>query len=161
MRIPHLIVLLGLIALCVGCSSYTLRGTIVDGHDPAIGISQPTVMIVDADDPRLDTGGLASSTVRVTLDPDAMNPADAGTATTDSAGRFAMPIGGGAGFLLYDIRVLARRAGHLTADQIMPLPRGNKRLLIVLPQGEDQWEEPTDFVDETLEMGKPYMEGGR
>jgi hypothetical protein len=147
--------------LLSGCASYALRGTVVDGRDRAVAISEPSILVVPADDPRLQTDGLASAAVSVTLDPEALRPINAGTTTTDSFGRFELPIEHGAGMLLYDAYVLAQRPGHQSADAFMPLPKKNQRLLIVLPKGEDTWQRPTDFVEETLEMGKPYMEGGQ
>ncbi len=156
--------LLPLILVCVsftGCAPYALRGTVVDGRDRSIAMSVPMIMVVPADDPRLEVEGLASAAVSVTLDPEALRPINAGTTTSDSRGRFELRIDQGAGFLMYDAYVLAQRPGHVSADLFIPLPKKNQRLLIVLPAGKDTWQKPTDFVEETLEMGKPYMEGGR
>jgi len=147
--------------LLTGCASYALRGTVVDGRDQAVAIRKPTILLVPADDPRLQTEGLASAAVSVTLDPEALRPINAGTTTTDSLGRFELPIEHGAGVLLYDAYILAQRPGHQSADAFMPLPKNHQRLLIILPEGKDTYQRPTDFVEETLEMGKPYMEGGR
>jgi hypothetical protein len=162
MRAMRLAVLSLVFAVMVGCGGgYQLRGTVVDGSDPSVRMSLPAVMVVRADDPRLSSPGVASATVALTLDPQSMKPIEAGSTASGGDGRFALPVGHGAGFLEYQAQVLVRRAGHQTAIGTIPLPRGNQRLLVILPSGKDTWRKPVDFVDETFEMGRPYMEGGR
>lgn len=151
-----------LAATCLaGCSGYQLRGLVVDGYDPAIGIDRPAVLIVAPDDPRLTRPGIPGATLALTLDPDTMRPISAGTTATDSRGRFSLPVGHGAGLLMYSARIVIRRDGHQTAQTHMPLPPAGRRLLIILPPGTDTFKPATDFVDETLEMSRPYLEGHR
>jgi len=153
--------LLCIVLLLPACRGYQLRGTVVDGYHPSISMTTPGIFVVNANDPRLDTPGLPGATVSLMLDPNDLNAKDAGDAATDASGKFALPVGHGAGVLMYDAMIIAQRPDHVTAQTITALPGANKRLLIVLPPGIDNYKPRTDFVDETMEMGKPYLEGGR
>lgn len=140
--------------LLTGCSGYQLRGKVVDG---------PTsmVMVVDEHDPRLNQAGLEGASVEVTVDPRSLGRKRLPAVTSEGDGSFAVPIGEvGAGFLQYDVRVLARLAGRQSAEDEMALPGGDKRLLIILAPGQDTYQ-PTggadDFLNETLEMSRPYL----
>jgi len=153
--------LLCLVLLLPACGGYQLRGTVVDGYHPSVSMKTPGIFVVNANDPRLDTPGLPGATLSLMLDPNSLNAKDIGDAATGPDGKFAMPVGHGAGVLMYDAMIIAQRPDHITATSITRLPGGNKRLLIVLPPGVDNYKPRTDFVDEIMEMGKPYMEGGR
>ena len=150
-----------LVVVLAGCRSYQLQGTVVNGMSEPVRMGKPAIVVVNKDDPRLQAEGLPSASVSVTLDPDSMRPKPVGTAMTDSRGRFSLPIGEGAGFLIYETHIVAQRGDHHTAETIIGLPNANQRLLIVLPPGKDTWKPSVDFVDETMRMSEPYMEGGR
>ena len=75
------------------------------------------------------------------------------TTQTDSNGNFAVPTSvPGAGMLEYQVSVIARARGHQSFEQIMPMPGGSKRLLIILVPGKDQYQPTRDVLRETLKM---------
>jgi len=116
----------------VGCESYALRGAVVEGQ-------MPGVYIVRADDARLEQVGLANAVVEPTLDPDSMRPKQLSNALTDDRGRFELPVTEfGAGILEYELGLLVRHEGFKSVWQKMPMPPGNRRLLVVMAPGEDR-----------------------
>ncbi len=127
-----------------GCGSYTLKGRVVAGEVSYIAV-------VDGDDPML-TGGVGVAGARVTLetDPERLNRKVVGTAVSAADGSIEVPfdeIGGG--FLEYDAGVRVSRAGYQSAELYFELPKGSKRLLIVLAPGRDvagsRKEDPYDL----------------
>ena len=126
-RVAAVLLLAGL----VGCSSYAMQGRVVRGDSSS-------VEVVSKDDPRLDAPPLGRATLEAVLDPRHLNRRRLPVVTSDDTGRFAVPIDAtGAGFLDYDVRVLARREDHTPAEAIVPLPGSNKRVLVTLAPGED------------------------
>ena len=117
--------------LLVGCESYSLRGHVIRGE-----ISY--IEIVDADDERLESPGLTATRVGVHLDPGRLNRKFLGSTVSDANGDFSLPIDEvGAGFLEYDISVVAYRDGYFGAEQFFVMPSSNKRVLIILGPGND------------------------
>tara|TARA_R110002111_G_scaffold13009_5_gene37507 strand:- start:303 stop:788 length:486 start_codon:yes stop_codon:yes gene_type:complete len=151
-----LTIMLGLTIASVltGCSPYRLQGVVIEG---AVSHMQ----IVEKDDPRLTQGnGMPMASIEVSLDPDRLSRKDLQRALSDIDGTFSVPVDEpGAGFLEYDARVIVRRTGYNTATQDIRLPGPDQRLLVTLVNGEDTYKpEPQDLMDETLEMGEPYMQ---
>lgn len=145
---------LTLTATLTGCSPYQLQGIVIEG-------AASNMQIVEKDDPRLTRGnGIPMGSIEVTLDPDRLSRKDLQRALSNIDGTFAVPVDEpGAGFLEYDARVIVRRAGYNTATQDIRLPGPDQRLLVTLVNGEDTYKpEPPDLMDETLEMGEPYMQ---
>ena len=147
----------GLVGLSGCTSDYHLQGRVISG-------ATSQVLIVPADDPRLTSSdrSAAGAVVSVTIDPDTIRPKRLPEVTADAEGFFAVPISEtGAGFLLYEARVVGQRSGHRSADAVVPVPGSSKRVLVVLPRGRDarQPGEPRDLLRETLEEGRPYLEG--
>ncbi len=143
-----------LISGLTGCSSYQMRGVVIEG-------AVSTMTVVDQDDPRLTQGyGMPMASIEVTLDPDRLARKVLQRALSDIDGTFAVPVEEpGAGYLEYDIRVVVRRSGYNTATQDIRLPGPKQRLLVTLVGGEDNYKpEPPGLMDETLEMGEPYMQ---
>jgi hypothetical protein len=144
-------VLLG--ALASGCSSYQLRGTVVEGPTSAIAV-------VNKDDPRLGQPGVGGVVVSAVIDPQQLSRKSAGSTVSDANGQFALPIGElGAGLLEYEVQVVARSDQYQSAVSIFPLPGAGKRLLVILAVGREGQSAPRgDFLEETLKMGEPYMQ---
>ncbi len=126
-----------------GCSPYALQGRVVSG-DVSIA------MIVDADDPRLDGDGVPSVSLRLESDPGQLRGKVIGTAVSGADGEIAIPVGEvGAGFLEYDVGVVARRPGYLTARGFFRLPPDRRRLLVIMTPGRDPEaeREPEDLME--------------
>ena len=141
-----------LVAAIAGCKTYQLAGKVVAG--PA-----STVQVVDRDDPRLDQPGIDGALIEVMIDPDTLSRKPGGTTTTSGDGGFQLPITeGGAGFLQYDVRLIARLTGFTPAVETFRLPAGRKRLLITLAPGKNNYLPPkNDLLEETMEMSRPYL----
>ena len=132
MRLLSAIALVGLVVGVAGCGSYTLKGRVVAGDVSYIAV-------VDADDPMLTEGvGVAGARVTLETDPQRLNRKVVGTAVSGPDGFLEVPfdeIGGG--FLEYDAGVRVRRSGYQSAEMYFDLPKGSKRLLVVLAPGRD------------------------
>jgi len=141
------------LAVSTGCAPYALRGVVVPGDTPSVQWVVP-------DDARLSAPGLASARVTVWLDPDRLSPEKIGEATTDGAGRFALPIhASGAGVLMMDVEVRGQRPpDHGSATGKLQLPRRGRRLLITLKPGPDHDPRPAgNLLDQTLRDAEPFL----
>lgn len=146
--------LLLLVIVLTGCESYQMRGVVIEG-------AVSSMVVVDQDDPRLTRGfGMPMAAIEVSLDPDRLSRKSLPRALSEVDGTFAVPVDEpGAGFLEYDVRVVVRRNGYNTATADIRLPGPKQRLLVTLVGGEDTYQpEPPDLMEETLEMGEPYMQ---
>ena len=152
-------VLLACSVLLMGCGGgYMLRGKVVEGP-----IAQ--VQVVDAEDPRFveadrSAGG---AVVWVVFEPNnGIDRERLGRFVTDGEGRFEIPIDAmGAGLLMYEVEVTARRAGHQGALGVVPLPGRGGRVLVTLPRGADTLRREEDLLDRTLRDAEPYLDGRR
>jgi len=149
-------------ACCVlfpGCGGgYQLRGKVVEGP-----IAQ--VQVVDADDPRFlepdrSAGG---AVVWAVFEPNnGIDRERLGRFVTDGDGVFAIPLDApGAGLLMYEVQLTARRSGHQGALGTIDVPGRGKRVLITLPHGVDTLRVEEDLVGETLRDAEPYLDGRR
>lgn len=118
-------------ALASGCETYQLRGRVATGDATYI-------TLVDADDPRLQTGdAIAGVVLRLQTDPGKLNRAFVGQGVTNGQGEFEIPVDEvGAGFLEYDVGIDARRPGFESAESFFRLPPSGKRVLVVLRPGK-------------------------
>lgn len=135
-----------------GCSSYQLRGKVVEGP-------VSSVQVLEKDDERFRQPGLAGAQVAVTVDPGRLNRTSFGPAAADEDGRFALPVDKtGAGLLEYDAQVIGQLQGYQAAEQTLRLPSQSKRVLITLAPGSDsaRREEP-NLLDETIRLSEPYL----
>ena len=141
-----------LLLVLSGCAGYTLDGKVVAG--PVSSIS-----IVDRDDPRFLEPGLRGVTLEAMIDPDQLSREHGGSAYSDGSGEFSMPISQfGAGFLEYDVRLVAQATGYKPASKTFPLPADGRRLLITLEAGEGRYLPPKgDILQDTMEKSKPYL----
>ena len=152
--IPTCVLLLVAALLLGGCASYKLRGKVIEGTTPG-------VFVVDQDNERLQTSGVPGAVVALTLDPGRLNAKRVGSDISDMNGTFAVPVGEfGAGVLEYNVRLDARLEDHEPASETLMLPGGDKRVLIVLAPGDGSGKAPKNetFLEETMRMGKPYMD---
>ena len=114
-----------------GCESYSMRGHVIRGD-----VSY--VEIVEADDTRLEGRGLGGVRVGAHLDPGRLNRKFLGSTVTGADGSFELPVDEiGAGFLEYDISVVAYKKGYMGAEQFFRMPPASKRLLVILAPGDD------------------------
>jgi len=142
-----------LILFAGGCQSYALRGRVVEG-------TRSQVLVVDADDPRLAgpgaPAGIGGASVSFMLDPERAGHKSLGGSFTDADGSFQYPVDEvGAGFLEYGLGVTARAAGKSPAQDSMPMPAGDKRLLIMLAPGRDNLPRESDNPMNDIERYMP------
>ncbi|MEM1213422.1 MAG: hypothetical protein AAGI68_14135 [Planctomycetota bacterium] len=140
-----------------GCGGYVLKGRVVEGPGPA-------VMVVGAGDERYEMSDSSGSgaEVLVTVDPFSIRPNRMRPVVADGSGYFEVPIREqGAGFLEYEIRMIVKRAGYRSADETLDLPASGRRLLVVLPRGQDRVEpkRERDVLRDALEESGPYLRG--
>jgi len=120
------------------CSSYTLRGKVIEGD-----VSY--VAVVDREDARLEGDGVAGAVVTLQSDPDKLSREMVGEAVTDGEGNFSIPIRKvGAGFLIYDVGLEARAKGYTGASHVFRLPPGGRRVLVMLEAGPNALPERDD-----------------
>lgn len=142
------------IALCLtGCQSYALRGRVIEG-------ARSQVWVVDADDPRLAgpgaPAGIGGASIGFMLDPDKAGHKSLGGSFSDADGSFRYPVDEiGAGFLEYGLGVTARAAGKSPAQDSMPMPADDKRLLIMLAPGRDNLPRESDNPMNDIERYMP------
>ena len=144
--------LLGLVIALTGCAPYSLDGKVISG-------AMPMVMLVGADDPRLQQPGISGAFIDAMIDPDKLSREHGGSTLTDGSGAFSMPIDqAGAGFLIYDVRVVAQATGYKPTEKTMRLPGDGKQLLIVLTPGTGKYLPPKgDILKDTMDKSKPYL----
>ena len=141
--------LLALLAGCLintaGCQAYQLRGVVLE-HT-----TKSEVLVVDASDPRLQTPGIEQAVVEVILEPGEMHPAKLPPLATDEQGAFAIPIEkDGAGFLEYQVLIAARKPGFAASWKQILLPGQDKRLLIYMKPGRDDYRPMPDILQDTM-----------
>ncbi len=131
-----------------GCGPYTVRGTVIAGN-------ASMVTLVKAGDPRLDLAGLDGAVLELRLDPRSLGSESLGGTATQTDGSFEMPLDVfGAGFLEYELGVLARSPGYNSAEGVVKMPGPKQRLLIILARGADRYQ-PKDDPLKDLERFAP------
>lgn len=158
-RVPALLLLVGCCLLLAGCGGgYQLRGKVIEGP-----VAQ--VQVVDADDPRFieaDISGAGALVWGVFEPNNGIDRQRLGRVVADHEGLFMVPLdASGAGFLMYEIELTARRDGHQGARGVIPVPGRGKRVLITLPRGVDTLGDEADYLGETLRDAQPYLDGRR
>ena len=118
------------LAVMPGCATFVLRGNVVQGDVADMAFVPP-------DDPRL--AGVPVANVRITLerDPDKLSREMAGTALSDSRGRFTIPVDQfGAGWMQEIWMIRASRQGYsnVVSQQRLNIYE-DYRLLIMMPSG--------------------------
>ena len=132
-----------LFLVTTGCSSYKLKGRVVEGQVSYIAI-------VDASDQRLNGHGIPGVMLELMTDPDRINRKRVGQAVSDGDGYFELPVDEiGAGFLEYDVGLTARREGLAGTQLSFRLPPERRRVLVVLRRGGGpQDREMEDLMEE-------------
>lgn len=146
-RRPATLLTLTVAALTLAsCGGYTLRGRVIDGD-----ISYATV--VGANDERLSMPGVGGVTVTLETDPGRVKREFIGEAVSNPDGEFEIRVRKpGAGFLMYDAGIEARRRGYEGVRHMFPLPSSSKRLLIMLRPGNDTLPEREGTLMEQYEQ---------
>ncbi|MEM7624401.1 MAG: hypothetical protein AAF333_02110 [Planctomycetota bacterium] len=152
LRAAGLLALLGGFTFLTACSPYKLRGVVIEGNNPGIEI-------VSQSDPRLQQPGLPSVDVEVRLDPTRFSPEVIGKGQSGRDGSFAVPITEpGAGFLILDVEVMARRERFRSEVKRFDLPGGGKRLVITLQPGKDAVPlENPNILEDTMREAEPFL----
>lgn len=140
--------------LGTGCGTYTIEGRVLRSTFPA-------VMLVSADDPRLNQGQpVAGANVSVVRDPGSLGREQVGSATSDGDGRFSLAVGGwGAGATDEEwlISVGRRGFGRSESNVRLPFSPGGSRLLIFLAPGTDEGPPASRTSQEVVDEIQRYM----
>lgn len=132
--------------LLAACSPHMISGRVVRGD-----VSY--VSVVDKDDPRLSEPGLPGVLLKLELDPGRLSGKSLSQETSGSDGEFNLPVDEpGAGLIDMEVGLLARRKGFQSAEGVFKVPKGSKRVLIVMSPGVDPpgYLEDRENVEETL-----------
>ncbi len=145
------------LAVCVlftaitGCEAYRLRGVVLHGQ-------RPGVLVVDADDERLQVQGVSDAVIELTVDPREMRPKPQPAVVTDALGQFNTPINAdGAGLLEYELQLVVTRKGYRNLWEFLPMPGSNKRLVITLAPGAGGPKPAGNIVDDTIRTGEELL----
>ena len=115
-------------ALVGGCAPVTIRGVVLPGEIT-------TIAVVNQDDPRLKTPGIAEVDVTIYQ---TGTQGDVRSRTSNDLGRFGVPLRG-TGALSKPLTIEARGEGYSPVRKSMPTPTTNERLLIYMqPLGSSQ-----------------------
>ncbi len=126
----------------MGCSSYSLKGKVIEGD-----ISY--VAIVGQDDPRLEEDGVGGVVLRLETDPDRINRETVGEGLSQPDGSFSVPFNQlGGGVLLYDVGLRARKPGYETVEHSFRLPPKNRRVLVIMRPGKSASEEEESVYEQ-------------
>jgi len=151
--VGRLVVVMVGMALLTGCTTYTLRGIVVSGDD--VG-----VRVVDKKADVLAAPPIQGARLRFTLDPNRLDRKDVGSVLSGYDGSFELPIDAtGAGLLEYDILVNAEAPFFGRVREVIPLPGGDKRVVIMLRRGGPADTGSTgpntqDVLEESLQYGR-------
>ncbi len=138
--------------LLSACSTYELRGRVIEGPTPA-------VVVLSADDPRFtrNADGLPGAIVEAVIDPDRpLQQITLDPQLTEDDGSFTIPVSAtGAGVLEYTVQLTVRLAEHTSVRRSFKLPGRGKRVLVIIAPGPDGLppDEP-DILLETLHLGE-------
>lgn len=143
------LLIVAMAAGAAGCAGYKLEGKVVRGD-----ISYAA--IVDAKDPRFEeSGGVPGVMISLETDPDRLSREYVGDAVTDADGNFSISVRRpGAGILMYDVGLEARRKGYEGVRQTFRLPPNSKKVLITLRAGADTLPEKEESLMEQYERFK-------
>ncbi len=127
-----------------GCSSYLIRGTVVQGVTSDMSFVEP-------DDPRL--AGTPVSGVRLTVqrDPDKLSRHMAGTDLSDTSGRFTVQVDEfGAGWMDEEWLIQAFKPGYATASvrHLLRTRHKDMRLLVTLTPGASNNPMEDDLIQQ-------------
>lgn len=147
-----------LLLFCCGllgaCSSYALRGRVVEGPRPGIEL-------VHQDDPRLtQEHGVAEAFLQLTLDPNRLSKKVVGRATSGSDGTFVMPVDAfGSGVLMHEVELDARRTDFLDSKGTFMLPGGktDRRVLVTVVTGKQKRFDERSLLDRTMDEAEVYL----
>lgn len=151
-RISIIALITSAILLCTGCSSYALRGRVVEGEASWVQVTDQSSAPSDPGRP------VAGASVELVLDPGRLNRKVLGRAMTDSNGEFSIKVDEfGAGWLEHDVGLTVARDGFVTGDGFFRLPGSGKRVLVTLQRGRDSArridDEPYDYRDDLRRYG--------
>lgn len=133
------------VTLLGACSGYRMEGRVIQGDYSAIEI-------VPADDPRLKEPGLSGVSLHLQSDPNKLNRETVARTTTGAGGDFSIDVDlPGAGLLIYEMGLFARREGFTPAERLFELPSKKRRVLITMTRGADR-----DLSDDRYEPLQDY-----
>lgn len=116
-------------ALCLAGCAHRVEGRVVAGD-------ASFVTVVSADDPRLSAPGIGGVRISFTRDPLRLNRELVASGVSGPEGEISIPIDAvGAGWLEEQWLVQAVRSDRGAAEGLLSLPRGDRRLLIMLAPG--------------------------
>lgn len=112
-----------------GCASYSLEGRVIPGESSFVAI-------VDSSDTRLDTRGVSNVEIQLWTDPERPNRELIASTMSGPDGSFSIPVQEvGAGFLQYDVALVARASGYAITEHAFRLPSNSRRALVIMRPG--------------------------
>jgi len=148
-RLHLTVLILAWTVLAAGCGSYAVRGKVIEGFDSG-------VLIVSADDPRLDEPGVRQVRVMVHRDPDSLAQKVVASGTSDSDGFFNIELREfGAGWMDEYWLIETSRSNYSNVVETIRLPANSNRsrLLIIVAPGTQL---PSEYRDELWEDYRRY-----
>lgn len=137
-----------------GCSTYQLRGVVVKSDTATINATS-----WDQNPDTLPGPPLTGVNVEVVFEPRTTRPRKLGHVASDDQGRFSLPIGEtGAGWMEYEVMVIARQPGYRASWRIIRIPASHEYVIIQMAPGRDEGGPPTDMLEESLRM-RHMLEG--
>lgn len=122
--------------LAVGCRSYEVRGRVVGGS------SSGTVVVVDENDPRLQSRGVGNARISIVRDPGRLNARQVATGVSEADGDFVIPLSEfGAGWFHEEWRIEAVRSRRGLAEGVVRLPRPGAGQVLLVELGASDFSE--------------------
>ncbi len=148
-----LLLLAALLSMLAGCT-YALPGKVIDGFG--------SVTVGQSQDLDAQKGGVQGAVVELIRDPDSMNRARVGQATSDKDGRFTLEVDSfGAGWMEEKWQLRVRRSGYENIESEVQLPGspGGKLLIISLQRGRSAPFREPEGTRGLMDEAKKYEPG--
>lgn len=140
-RFSAVAVLFMVLPALTGCGGYSFKGRVIAG-------TFPSVLIVEPGDAAAQQGaGIAGASIELVRDSDRLNAETIGRGTTDGQGNFSIPVDVfGASWLDEDWLLRVRHPRATMVEQLIRLPKGDRRAIITLSPGRDTYTPRDDLM---------------
>lgn len=145
LRILFIIVSCSALVFTSGCGAYQLRGKVIEGFENA-------VLVVPADDPRLEEDGVRDVRIRIYRDPGRLSRELIATDSSMPDGTFSIELPAfGAGWMDEQWLIETQRSDYRNTSETVRLPASTKRsrvLIMVAPGRSTPIQERDNLWDE-------------